>query len=293
MRPPIILLAGISATLAATSFAVDRWCQNDGIPCPQTSSRWTLYEDSNPGAPDFWWKTDPLEVREISLCDHGIHFVFQAMHGGRLRTTALVFPRPSESMLAERLGLEPASEALETEFVHYRDRYTSLLSEIERISRGALVERTHARFDSSCDGDGPSIVASRRLELLWNGEALKLRGYLDVYFLEPSDRLVADAGVESAPAGEQSLRVVPNPGRGGAYTVAYAVPSPGPVSVEIFEVSGRRIATLVRGAQEAGSRSLSWDGRAPGGDTIRPGVYFARLTTSRGARTAKFVHLGG
>jgi len=117
-----------------------------------------------------------------------------------------------------------------------------------------------------------------------------------VYFLEPRGRTVAAArnGSLDPPAARTlSLSVVPNPGRGAAYAVAYAVPSAGPVTVEVFDVAGRRVATLVRGTEDAGSRRLAWDARASGGHRIAPGLYFARLTTAAGSRTAKFVHLGG
>jgi hypothetical protein len=46
----------------------------------------------------------------------------------------------------------------------------------------------------------------------------------------------------------------------------------GPVKLELFDVAGRRVATLLSGNHDAGIRSLVWDaGRAPSG------IYFMRL----------------
>lgn len=52
----------------------------------------------------------------------------------------------------------------------------------------------------------------------------------------------------------------------------YSLPEACNVRLEVYDVAGRRIATLVDGRQEAGGHSLSWD--AAGFDS---GVYFCRL----------------
>jgi hypothetical protein len=71
MKPYMLLTAGIwlAASQAATR-AADRSCASDF--CPQTSSAWTIFADSNPGAPDFWWKPDAVRVRRITICQHGV-----------------------------------------------------------------------------------------------------------------------------------------------------------------------------------------------------------------------------
>lgn len=64
---------------------------------------------------------------------------------------------------------------------------------------------------------------------------------------------------------------LPNPAR-ERVTIGYQLPRRTAVSVEVFDVHGRRVAALVEGTENAGRRSKTW---SPGG---RPaGVYFVRL----------------
>jgi len=62
-------------------------------------------------------------------------------------------------------------------------------------------------------------------------------------------------------------------------TIAYAVPDGGGhVMVEVYDVSGRHVRTLVDEFQTAGERSVEWDGRDDGGAPMASGVYFYRLS---------------
>jgi hypothetical protein len=74
----------------------------------------------------------------------------------------------------------------------------------------------------------------------------------------------------------------PNPTRGGAL-LAYALPDgPSPVALELYDLGGRLVRTLVRATQPAGSYQVRWDGRDDHGRRLASGVYFVRL--SLGAR---------
>jgi len=58
---------------------------------------------------------------------------------------------------------------------------------------------------------------------------------------------------------------------------AAASPAPGPQRIEIFDVAGRKVATLPLGSETGGV--ATWNGRAASGDAARAGMYFARLTS--------------
>jgi hypothetical protein len=70
----------------------------------------------------------------------------------------------------------------------------------------------------------------------------------------------------------------PNPLRvGSRLQFSYNVPSGGaPVSVAIYSVSGRMVASLTNGVQAAGAHSINWNGMAGSGDRVASGVYFVR-----------------
>jgi hypothetical protein len=62
-----------------------------------------------------------------------------------------------------------------------------------------------------------------------------------------------------------------------ATTITFRVATSGQAMLRIYDVSGRRVATLVDGSVTAGEHSLRWDGRNDAGRTVASGIYFMRL----------------
>ncbi|MCK4537799.1 MAG: T9SS type A sorting domain-containing protein [Candidatus Krumholzibacteria bacterium] len=71
--------------------------------------------------------------------------------------------------------------------------------------------------------------------------------------------------------------------------VRYYLPTAGKVTLDIFDVAGRRIKTLVNGTQPAGKYSVDWTGRDNNGSRVASGVYFYRLRTGKEMLTRKMV----
>jgi hypothetical protein len=84
----------------------------------------------------------------------------------------------------------------------------------------------------------------------------------------------------------EGLTRAPNP-FSGATTIRFSQAAPGPVSLRIYDVTGRRIRTLDDGRLPAGSFARTWDGRDDGGRPVAAGVYFARLSTAESERSEK------
>ena len=76
-------------------------------------------------------------------------------------------------------------------------------------------------------------------------------------------------------------------------TIGYAVPGPGPKSVRItvFDVSGRRVATLVSRTLDPGYYEVRWNGRSDWGSDVSSGVYFYRAAIGRQIITRKMALL--
>ena len=49
------------------------------------------------------------------------------------------------------------------------------------------------------------------------------------------------------------------------------------VRLDIYDVAGRRVRTLLDGQRTATRHTVVWDGRNDAGDGMPPGVYFVRL----------------
>ncbi len=85
-----------------------------------------------------------------------------------------------------------------------------------------------------------------------------------------ADFLIPFIGVEPEAAKKVSFAVYPNPAR--VATVKFALPRQSDVELAVFDLSGRRVATLAKGPLAAGEHTRTWDGSGAGA-----GVYFVRL----------------
>jgi hypothetical protein len=72
--------------------------------------------------------------------------------------------------------------------------------------------------------------------------------------------------------------ILPNPSR-STMTIRYSVATDRPVSIEVFDPLGRRLAHLMDQAARAGSHSVVWDGRDSNGVPVVSGVYLVRLSS--------------
>ncbi len=86
----------------------------------------------------------------------------------------------------------------------------------------------------------------------------------------------------------------PNPFRGST-VLRYALPRRAPVALEIFNLQGQRVTTLVRGEQEPGMHNVVFrPGPAEGGtghEAIASGVYFVRFTAPGFSSTRKILYM--
>ncbi|HOH47456.1 MAG TPA: T9SS type A sorting domain-containing protein, partial [Candidatus Cloacimonadota bacterium] len=82
----------------------------------------------------------------------------------------------------------------------------------------------------------------------------------------------------------------PNPFNGST-TIDYKLGQPGHVRLEIFNLRGQLVRSLVSDAKSVGIHSTSWDGRDDSGRSIGSGVYLYRLTSPEGSLTKRMLIL--
>ncbi|MDZ7374373.1 MAG: T9SS type A sorting domain-containing protein, partial [candidate division KSB1 bacterium] len=102
--------------------------------------------------------------------------------------------------------------------------------------------------------------------------------YREVILSEQTSVGVASRDVASLPKRFELAQNFPNPFNPST-TIAYELPKTTRVKVEVFDVLGRRVATLFDGVQEAGSHQVTWDGRTEAGEPAPSGVYLYKLST--------------
>jgi hypothetical protein len=82
----------------------------------------------------------------------------------------------------------------------------------------------------------------------------------------------------------------PNPFNPATF-ISFFAPEPGPASLVIYNVQGKRVRTLLDGNVEAGRQTVSWNGTNDRGDVVGSGVYYCRLRKNKKILTQKLVLL--
>ncbi len=101
---------------------------------------------------------------------------------------------------------------------------------------------------------------------------------------------IADAPGPEPTVSPIALRATPNPFRGGTL-VQFHQERDGAVTLEVFDVAGRRVAESPTVHVATGKASVGWDGRTQDGARAPEGVYFLRLRTPTGTQRTKVLKL--
>ncbi len=101
------------------------------------------------------------------------------------------------------------------------------------------------------------------------------------------------SGVLAVGPGTPALRfesAQPNP-LVSATRFAFALPRTQAASLAIYDLGGRRVASLAAGEQAAGTHALTWNARDDRGARVPGGLYFARFETAGLRRTDRVIVL--
>jgi len=83
----------------------------------------------------------------------------------------------------------------------------------------------------------------------------------------------------------------------GSTEMAFELPERSVVTIHVYDVRGRKVATVTDHELDPGSHGAAWDGRGAGGERLHSGVYFARFTarslvSERRLESVRKLHLG-
>jgi hypothetical protein len=82
----------------------------------------------------------------------------------------------------------------------------------------------------------------------------------------------------------------PNP-FASSTSIRFSLRKAGPVSIDIYDIKGRKVRTIDKSGLEAGMQTLSWDGYDDNGRQVASGVYFAQVKGQGQALAAKLVRV--
>jgi hypothetical protein len=95
--------------------------------------------------------------------------------------------------------------------------------------------------------------------------------------------------VSGIPVEERVLQAVacaPNPFRSRA-SISFSLARASRVSVDVYDIAGRRVKNLASGNRGAGDHRVVWDGRNESGRSVASGVYVARIETAAGTESVR------
>jgi subtilisin family serine protease len=122
----------------------------------------------------------------------------------------------------------------------------------------------------------------------WPGGVFRYR--LLAVRADDSTEIVGTTGpIECAGVTELALtRPTPNPARGPS-EIGFTLPTAGPARLEVYDVGGRLVRTLVDGPCDAGPHVARWNGRDTAGRDVASGVYLVKLEHGQDIRRSRLV----
>ena len=129
--------------------------------------------------------------------------------------------------------------------------------------------------------DGATLASAS-----WDGTIL----LWDVAEWTNSGTAVAASKLIGLPDEPQLQQNAPNPFNSQT-VISYFLPKSGPVRLELFSITGQRVAILHQGPQQAGYHRLRWTAQDREGRPLASGIYLYRLETANGILTRKLTLL--
>jgi hypothetical protein len=110
---------------------------------------------------------------------------------------------------------------------------------------------------------------------------------IGVYYIYTISGVEAVNGVPVA-SHPSIQRAYPNPFNPST-TIEFAVPISGPVRVGVFDIHGKRVATLVNETMGSGVYRVRWNGKSSTGADAASGVYYAQIQSRGGSGSGRLV----
>lgn len=92
------------------------------------------------------------------------------------------------------------------------------------------------------------------------------------------------------PASFALLQNYPNPFN-PTTTISYHLPKDGYVEMEIFNITGQKVMTLIQGEKPAGAHQVQWDGLSDSGASLPSGAYFCHLHFGNNVKTIRLLKI--
>ncbi len=204
---------------------------------------------------------------------------------------------PGESALVP-IGLSGSGELLGQE---YHLRYDETRFSVEEVLALAPAADAMMFWNRPAAGELRIVLAATEFMIVDDAVAIRLRAApelaapavpeLELVFARLNEQIVTeDAETPAAPA-FQLTRNYPNPFNPSTI-IEYSVPDAAaglPLSLRVYDLSGREIRSLVTTPHAAGDFQVEWRGRDDAGRKVSSGIYFYRYSVGGHSAVHKMV----
>src|SRR5690554_1429227 len=123
--------------------------------------------------------------------------------------------------------------------------------------------------------------------------AVQCVSYDSFVFMLDDFKVISAGGTDnddvSAPAVRTALHAnYPNPFNPET-TISYSVEKAGNVTIEVYNMLGQKVKTLVNDTQTPGNHTVVWNGTDNNGKSVSSGVYFYRMKNGTYSKTNKMI----
>jgi len=161
----------------------------------------------------------------------------------------------------------------------YADDFYPVESFTDEVILGSDITETHFLLTGHQNGEYYYLVRAKDAEDQWSGYSNREVAIVN------SPVGIDDPAIPLKLALAQNY---PNPFNPQT-SISCTIPQGGYVKLEVYNILGSKIRTLVNGDMDAGQHTIIFDGADDSGNSVAAGVYFYRLKTDGGTLTRKMV----
>jgi hypothetical protein len=124
----------------------------------------------------------------------------------------------------------------------------------------------------------------------YDEHASTITGEFAIKFTTDEPTGIDEATLSSIPRRFALLPAYPNPFR-NKVTIRFALPKKTNVELNIYNIAGMKVRTLIRNEMEPGYHQVIWNGKDDRGRRVSSGIYFYRLETKEWKKARKMILL--
>mgnify|MGYP003323434792 CR=1 FL=1 len=199
--------------------------------------------------------------------------------------------------------------------VYSRDRCITGIHGMDEILRGGIPYGSTVLAAGTC-GSGKTTLGMALLklqsssgEIIFDGINIKkinkkdmrsLRKMMQIVFQDPFgslsprmsvNQIVAEGYdfLQTAPSNYRLAQSYPNPFTTGGTTIEFDLPVTDTITMNILDIRGRKVRTLIDREQLFGYQAIMWDAKDDDGENVSSGVYFYQIKSRNFNEVGKLV----